>query len=81
MDQLTSRKPSKNQVVVEEVLRCPECGSEHIVRDYARGEIVCDTCGLVISEGQIDEGPEWTAYSREESDKLSRTGHAGPTGS
>jgi len=35
MSQLTSRKPSKNQVVVEEVLRCPECGSEHIVRDYA----------------------------------------------
>src|SRR3989475_10841232 len=74
MSQLTSRKPSKNQVVVEEVLRCPECGSEHIVRDYARGEIVCDTCGLGINENQIDEGPEWTAYSPEESDKLSRTG-------
>src|SRR3989449_4777472 len=60
--------------VVEEDRFCPECGSEHRVRDYARGEIVCDTCGLVISESQIDEGPEWTAYSPEESDKLSRTG-------
>jgi len=74
MSQLTSRKPSRTQVVVEEELRCPECRSEHIVRDYVRGEIVCDTCGLVISESQIDEGPEWTAYSPEESDKLSRTG-------
>jgi len=72
--QIASLKPSKNQTVVEEELRCPECGSEHIVRDYARGEIVCDTCGLVISESQIDEGPEWTAYSPEESDKLARTG-------
>src|SRR5213594_570918 len=72
--QISSLKPSKTPTVVEEELRCPECGSEHIVRDYSRGEIVCDTCGLVISEGQIDEGPEWTAYSPEESDKLSRTG-------
>src|SRR6058998_754450 len=71
---MPSSKPSKAETVVEEELRCPECGSEHIVRDYARGEIVCDTCGLVISESQIDEGPEWTAYSAEESDKLSRTG-------
>src|SRR2546426_5600227 len=64
--QISSLKPSKTPTVVEEELRCPECGSEHIVRDYARGEIVCDTCGLVISESQIDEGPEWTAYSRSE---------------
>src|SRR6266545_7799221 len=72
--QVTSSRRSKAETVVEEELRCPECGSEHIVRDYARGEIVCDTCGLVISESQIDEGPEWTAYSAEESDKLARTG-------
>src|SRR5207244_12101914 len=44
--------------VVEEDRVCPECGSEHLVRDYARGELVCDSCGLVISEGAIDEGPE-----------------------
>src|SRR5437667_9687082 len=72
--QIASLKPSKNQTVVEEELRCPECGSEHIVRDYARGELVCDSCGLVISEGAIDEGPEWSAYSVEENDRLARTG-------
>src|SRR3989441_102746 len=60
--------------VVEEDRVCPECGSEHLVRDYARGELVCDSCGLVISEGAIDEGPEWSAYSVEENDRLARTG-------
>ncbi len=60
--------------VVEEDRVCPECGSEHLVRDYARGELVCDSCGLVISESAIDEGPEWAAYSVEENDRLARTG-------
>jgi len=61
-------------VIVDEERACPECGSEHLVRDYARGELVCDACGLVISEGAIDEGPEWTAFSAEENQRLSRTG-------
>ena len=60
--------------MVEEDRVCPECGSEHLVRDYARGELVCDSCGLVISESAIDEGPEWAAYSVEENDRLARTG-------
>ena len=64
----------KVDAVVDDDRRCPECRSEHLVRDYARGELVCGTCGLVISERAIDEGPEWTAYSAEEADKLARTG-------
>ncbi|HEY7587237.1 MAG TPA: TFIIB-type zinc ribbon-containing protein [Thermoplasmata archaeon] len=69
--------PSQSPVeplVVEEERTCPECGSEHIIRDYARGELVCDACGLVINGTAIDEGPEWAAYSVEESDRLARTG-------
>src|SRR5207245_2247081 len=42
--------------MVEEDRVCPECGSEHLVRDYARGELVCDSCGRVISESAIVEG-------------------------
>ncbi len=64
----------KEDPVVEDDRKCPECGSEHLVRDYARGELVCGSCGLVVSERAIDEGPEWTAYSAEEADKLARTG-------
>src|SRR5207245_63827 len=60
--------------MVEDDRVCPECGSEHLVRDYARGELVCDSCGLVVSESAIDEGPEWAAYSVEENDRLARTG-------
>jgi len=60
--------------LIDEERSCPECGSEHLVRDYARGELVCDACGLVVSEGAIDEGPEWSAYSAEDSARLARTG-------
>ncbi|MEK6987253.1 MAG: TFIIB-type zinc ribbon-containing protein [Candidatus Thermoplasmatota archaeon] len=68
--------PSSTQMepLVEEEKTCPECKSEHLVRDYTRGELVCDSCGLVISDSAIDEGPEWAAYSVEENDRLARTG-------
>lgn len=60
--------------LADEVKACPECGSNRLVRDYARGELLCETCGLVLDETQIDQGPEWTAYDSEERDRLSRTG-------
>jgi len=65
---------SHAETFLDEERSCPECGSEHLVRDYARGELVCDACGLVVSEGAIDEGPEWSAYSAEDSQRLARTG-------
>ncbi len=60
--------------IVDDERACPECGSEHLVRDYTRGELVCDACGLVVSDTAIDEGPEWSAYSMEENARLARTG-------
>ena len=60
--------------LVEEERTCPECGSDHLVRDYARGELVCAACGLVLTERAIDQGPEWVAYSMEEAARLARTG-------
>ena len=36
---------------------CPECESTDLVHDGE--ELVCDDCGLVIEEDQIDRGPEW----------------------
>ena len=66
-------RPTKRPEV-EEASACPECGSTHLVRDEQRGEVVCDACGLVISERSIDLGPEWSAFSMEEHDKLARTG-------
>ena len=37
-------------VKVEELTECSECKSEHIVRDYKRGEITCRNCGLVVDD-------------------------------
>jgi transcription initiation factor TFIIB len=65
---------SRAAPLVEEERTCPECHSDHLVLDYTRGELVCDSCGLVIRDNSIDEGPEWAAYSVEENDRLARTG-------
>jgi len=50
------------KVKLEEITKCPECGTARIVRDYERGELVCKQCGLVIEDRYIDQGPEWRAF-------------------
>jgi transcription initiation factor TFIIB len=59
---------------IEEIVRCPECGSIHLTRDYDRAELICENCGLVIEESLIDEGPEWRAFDSEQREKRARTG-------
>ena len=46
--------PKKKKKEEEEEIKCPECGSVHLVRDYDRGETVCEDCGLVLDELLID---------------------------
>jgi transcription initiation factor TFIIB len=53
---------------------CPECGNANLISDNARGEIVCNVCGLVLSQNLIDSGPEWRAFSSEEANKKARVG-------
>jgi len=57
-----------------EVTRCPECGSKKIRKDEARGEIVCEKCGLIITEDLIDLGKEWRSFDSEQFEKRARTG-------
>ena len=45
-----------------EHFRCPNCGSFALYVDSVRGERVCDTCGLVVDEGLVDQGPDWTTF-------------------
>ncbi|NVM53994.1 MAG: transcription initiation factor IIB [Candidatus Helarchaeota archaeon] len=59
--------------VIEDVV-CPECRGGNIVKDPARGEVVCGDCGLVIEDHLIDQGPEWRAYESKELNKKARTG-------
>jgi len=52
---------------------CPECGGD-LVADGERGETVCEECGLVVEEDEIDPGPEWRAFDASEKDEKSRVG-------
>lgn len=58
--QLRSGNESEQQNTVSD--ECSEC-SGRIVEDEARGERVCDDCGLVISTGTIDRGAEWRSFN------------------
>ena len=55
-------------------MECPRCQCSHIIIDTEMGEEVCGECGLVISEGICDMGPEWRAFTKDESVKRSRAG-------
>ncbi|MDS0223156.1 transcription initiation factor IIB [Haloarcula sp. S1AR25-5A] len=56
-----------------ETLVCPEC-SGSLLSDSERGETVCEDCGLVVEEDEIDPGPEWRAFDSKEKDEKSRVG-------
>ena len=64
----------KTRQLIEEIIQCPECGSEHFGKDYSRAEVVCRDCGLVVDEDIIDHGPEWRAFDSEQREKRARTG-------
>ena len=57
----------------EEKKSCPECDGR-LYRDYARGELICGSCGLVINEKYIDRGPEWRAFDSSQQSERARTG-------
>ena len=48
------------------VQKCPECGSDRLIRDYETAEIVCMDCGIVIAAKLQDRGPEWRAFNDEQ---------------
>jgi transcription initiation factor TFIIB len=68
------KSENKKQNEIEESIKCPKCGSTHLVKDYSRAEIVCEKCGLVIDTDIIDHGPEWRAFDSEQREKKTRTG-------
>ncbi len=53
---------------------CMSCGGTSFTEDNVRGESVCTSCGLVVSEHTIDNGPEWRAFTSEERNARARTG-------
>jgi len=59
---------------ISEMDVCSECGSTDIRTDAIRGETICANCGVVLSFRNIDQGPEWRAFTPEEITKRSRVG-------
>jgi transcription initiation factor TFIIB len=53
---------------------CPECGGHDVVQDLEKGERICATCGLVVSDHRIDKGPDWRAFTTEERNARARAG-------
>jgi len=68
-----TRTPERDEDEIESDVDCPECGG-HLVADDERAETVCTDCGLVVSEDEIDHGPEWRAFDAQEKDEKSRVG-------
>src|SRR2546425_11114934 len=66
--------PTKKIEEAEEVTRCPECNSGHLSFDYERGELICEECGLVLTDQMIDQGPEWRGVGVEQGGEGARTG-------
>lgn len=52
---------------------CPECGNE-VSFDEKRGETTCSSCGLVVEENKLDQGPEWRRFQTDNDESLVRTG-------
>lgn len=54
-------------------LRCPSCAKNTMQTDVTTGEMFCRNCGYVVAEKIEESGPEWRAFSNDESDR-SRVG-------
>jgi len=69
----SERETEEEQTEEDESLVCPECGGS-LLSDSERGETVCEDCGLVVEEDEIDPGTEWRAFDSKEKDQKSRVG-------
>jgi len=54
--------------------KCPECSSSKITRDDEKGEIICNQCGLVLSDDLVDLGKEWRSFDSDQLEEKARTG-------
>ncbi|MEM2142412.1 MAG: transcription initiation factor IIB [Candidatus Thorarchaeota archaeon] len=64
----------KPRIVPEPEFVCPECGGQDLVQDPEKGERICASCGLVVSDHRIDTGPEWRAFTSDERNARARSG-------
>ncbi|WP_423746670.1 transcription initiation factor IIB [Haladaptatus sp. SPP-AMP-3] len=53
---------------------CSECNSNTVITIADGRELVCETCGLVVEEHPIDQGPEWRAFTHQDRQRKARVG-------
>lgn len=60
---------------------CKHCNNPNadVVEDTKEGTSICRTCGLVISDHNIDERSEWRTFANDGGDKADPTRVGGPT--
>ena len=65
---------TEKQYIYPSTRRCPECGSNRIMKDSESAEIVCMECGYVVVTELTNQGPEWRAFDTEQRAKRERAG-------
>jgi transcription initiation factor TFIIB len=60
--------------VKSSTITCSMCNKSQTVTDFESGEVICSSCGLVISEKIQEMRPEWRAFNNAEVKDRSRTG-------
>jgi transcription initiation factor TFIIB len=53
---------------------CPECKAASLITSADQGELVCEDCGLIITDTNVDRGPEWRAFNHSDRQRKSRVG-------
>lgn len=56
------------------IAKCQSCGNDQIITDSESGEMICNKCGLVISDKLQEIGPEWRTFATDETGGRTRTG-------
>ncbi|RKD95866.1 transcription initiation factor IIB [Halopiger aswanensis] len=81
MDRLTRQRTHDSETTTDREEQqegdervCTECNSDNLVRSGDQRELVCEDCGLVVEESNIDRGPEWRAFNHSERQSKSRVG-------
>ncbi len=67
-------REARESKIAADIKRCPSCGSSEVIYDNEKGEMVCNSCGLIIEENVVDTGPEWRAFDADQRNSRARTG-------
>ncbi len=54
--------------------KCSQCGNTHLIKDDTRGELICNKCGTVVTQDELDTAPEWRAFDPQQQAQRTRTG-------